>query len=80
MIAFAIGLMSQIPGMFGIGESTMALMYRAIGINTASAVAVAILTQMNSYIVEIGLGYVAMLIMNFLLAKKVAKRSAASAA
>jgi uncharacterized protein (TIRG00374 family) len=78
MIAFAIGLMSQVPGMFGVGESTMALMYRAIGINTASAVAVAILTQMNSYIVEIGLGYVAMITMNFILARIKGKRSISS--
>jgi len=79
MIAFAIGLMTQVPGMIGVAESTMALMYRAIGINTASAVAVAILTQMNSYLVEIGLGYAAMLLMNFILARIKTRRSRASA-
>ncbi|MFW3147193.1 MAG: flippase-like domain-containing protein [Thermoplasmatota archaeon] len=64
MIAFAIGLLSQMPGMVGIAESTMWGLYLAVGVSPTLAIAVSVLTQMNSYIFEIGLGYVAMFVMN----------------
>jgi uncharacterized protein (TIRG00374 family) len=74
MIAFAIGLLSQIPGMIGIGEFTMAGLYGGVGIAPATALTVSIMTQMDSYIFEIGFGYIAMLVMNFVLAKRENRR------
>ena len=74
MIAFAIGLLSQMPGMIGVAESTMTGLYVGVGIAPATALTVSIMTQMDSYLFEIGLGYVAMLGMNFILAKKKNKK------
>jgi len=74
MVAFAIGLLSQMPGMIGIAEFTMMGLYSAVGIDAAPAITVSIMTQMNSYLFEIGLGYVALLAMNFILRVKEKKR------
>ena len=70
MIAFAIGLLSQIPGMIGVAEITMTGFYHTVGIPPATALTVSIMTQMDSYLFEIGLGYVALLVMNFVLARR----------
>jgi uncharacterized protein (TIRG00374 family) len=74
MVAFAIGLLSQMPGMFGIAELTMMGLYSAVGVEAAPAATVSIMTQMNSYLFEIGLGYIALLVMNFILEAKQRKR------
>jgi uncharacterized protein (TIRG00374 family) len=76
MITFAIGLLSQMPGMIGVAESTMYVLYQAVGISPPTALTVSILSQMNSYLFEIGLGYIAMLVMNFILEAKKRKREA----
>ncbi|MBN1539208.1 MAG: flippase-like domain-containing protein [Candidatus Thermoplasmatota archaeon] len=70
MVAFAIGLLSQIPGMIGIAETTMTYLYYSTGIEPAIAFTVSVMTQMNSYLFEIGLGYAAMLSMNFILVRR----------
>jgi uncharacterized protein (TIRG00374 family) len=64
MIAFIVGLISQLPGMVGIGESTMYGLYIATGVRQTAAITVSLLTQLNVYIFEIGLGYMAMLAVN----------------
>lgn len=64
MIAFIIGLMSQLPGMVGIGESTMTGFYLAMGVQASTAITVSILTQLNVYVFEIGLGYLSMIALN----------------
>ncbi|MEA3558103.1 MAG: flippase-like domain-containing protein [Candidatus Thermoplasmatota archaeon] len=78
MIAFAIGLLSQMPGMVGIAESTMWGLYLAAGIRPTLAITISILTQMNSYLFEIGLGYFAMISVNLLLARYKAKKERSS--
>ncbi|MGA1819699.1 MAG: flippase-like domain-containing protein [Thermoplasmatota archaeon] len=79
MITFAIGLLSQMPGMIGIAETTMTYLYYSVGIAPATAFTVSVLTQMDSYLFEIGLGYFAMLAMNFILEARRKKREALSA-
>ncbi len=64
MIAFIIGLISQLPGMVGIGESSMTGLYLATGVRVSTAITVSILTQLNVYIFEIGLGYLSMIALN----------------
>ena len=44
MIAFAIGLLSQMPGMIGVAESTMTGLYVGVGIAPATALTVSIMT------------------------------------
>jgi len=63
-ISFIIGLISQLPGMVGIGESTQTALYLAMGVDPTKALTVAILTQLNTYLYELGLGYLAMFTMN----------------
>ncbi|MFO8052189.1 MAG: lysylphosphatidylglycerol synthase transmembrane domain-containing protein [Thermoplasmatota archaeon] len=79
MIAFSIGLISQMPGMIGVAESTMWGLYLAVGIRPTLAITISVLTQMNSYIFEIGLGYVAMVVLNILLSRYRARKRRASA-
>ena len=63
-ISFIIGLMSQLPGMIGIGESTLTGLYLAMGVDTTAAVTVSILSQLNMYVFEIGFGYMATFVVN----------------
>ena len=63
-ISFIIGLMSQLPGMIGVGESTLTGLYLAMGVKPAQAVTVSILSQLNMYVFEIGLGYLATFVVN----------------
>jgi uncharacterized membrane protein YbhN (UPF0104 family) len=56
--------------MIGIAEFTMTGLYRGVGISAPTAFTVSVMTQMDSYIFEIGFGYIAMLVMNFVLAKR----------
>lgn len=64
MISFIIGLISQLPGMVGISESTMYGLYLATGVPASVAITVSVLTQLNVYIFEIGFGYLAMVSVN----------------
>jgi hypothetical protein len=64
MIAFIVGLISQLPGMVGVGESTMTGLYLAMGVNVSVAITVSILTQLNVYFFEVGLGYLSMVGLN----------------
>ncbi len=77
MIAFIVGLISQLPGMAGIGESTMAFLYSATGVKYSVAVTVSILSQLNVYVFEIGMGYLAMLALNIWIGRVAARRKAA---
>jgi len=79
MITFAIGLISQMPGMMGIAEITMTTFYRGLGIPGPAAITVSVMTQMDSYLFEIGFGYIAMVAMNFILGARRKKREALSA-
>jgi len=79
MITFAIGLISQMPGMIGIAETTMTYLYYSVGIAPATAFTVSVMTQMDSYLFEIGFGYFAMLAMNFILEARRKKLEASSA-
>ena len=79
MITFAIGLLSQMPGMIGVAETTMTYLYYSVGIAPATALTVSVMTQMDSYLFEIGLGYVAMVSMNFILEGRRRKREASIA-
>ncbi len=63
-ISFIIGLISQLPGMVGVGESTMWILYQAMGVRPTAALTVSILTQLNSYMFELGFGYLAMVALN----------------
>lgn len=74
MIAFLVGLMSQLPGMVGIAESSLTGLYIATGVPVSIALTVSILSQMNVYLFEIGLGYLSMIILNILSGKR--RRSA----
>jgi uncharacterized protein (TIRG00374 family) len=74
MVTFAIGLLSQMPGMFGVAEGTMTILYGGVGIANATALTVSIMTQMNSYLFEIGFGYVALIAMNFIIEVKDRRR------
>ncbi|MGA1822859.1 MAG: lysylphosphatidylglycerol synthase transmembrane domain-containing protein [Thermoplasmatota archaeon] len=69
-ITFIIGLMSQFPGMVGIGETTMTGLYLAMGVNSGAAITVSILTQINMYAFEMGLGYIATVILNLVSLRK----------
>ena len=73
IIAFIIGLTSQFPGMVGIAESTMTGLYFAMGVRPYTALTVSILTQMNSYILELGIGYLALAGINIMTGVKVKK-------
>lgn len=64
IMAFMVGLISQLPGMVGIGESTMTGLYLAMGVRPGAAITVSLLTQLNVYIFEIGLGYLALVGLN----------------
>lgn len=64
MMAFVIGLMSQL--MIGVGEATMSLLYIATGVKAARALTVSVLTQLDSYIFEIGLGYLCLILLNII--------------
>ncbi|MBN1391008.1 MAG: flippase-like domain-containing protein [Candidatus Thermoplasmatota archaeon] len=75
MVSFTIGLLSQMPGMIGVGETTMTYLYYSVGIEPAIAFTVSVMTQMNSYLFEIGLGYLSMLAMNFILESRKKKRA-----
>ena len=63
-ISFIIGLISQLPGMFVIAETTMTVLYGAMGVRPTAALTVSILTQLNSYLFELGFGYLAMIALN----------------
>jgi len=65
-IAFIIGLISQLPGGAGASEGSMFALYSAMGVDSDVAFSVAILTQMNSYFVELGLGYISTWFISFL--------------
>ncbi|MDG6225551.1 MAG: lysylphosphatidylglycerol synthase transmembrane domain-containing protein [Candidatus Thermoplasmatota archaeon] len=65
-ITFIVGLISQLPGMVGISETMMYGLYVAMGVSPGPAITVAILTQMNSYAFELGLGYLSTWAINFI--------------
>lgn len=69
-LAFIIGLMSQFPGMVGIGETTMITLYKVMGVNYGAAITVTMLSQINMYAFEIGLGYIATVVLNLASLKK----------
>jgi uncharacterized protein (TIRG00374 family) len=77
-IAFIIGLVSQVPGGAVASEGTMFGLYSAMGVNADVAFTVAILTQMNMYVVEIGLGYVSTWFTNLLGVSKRVKQPSAT--
>jgi len=75
MMAFVIGLITQL--MIGVGEASMTMLYLATGVKAARAVTVSVLTQLDSYIFEIGLGYLCLILLNIIDRKDKAKGEAA---
>jgi len=65
-MAFIIGLMTQFPAMIGVGEASMTMLYLSTGVKASRAITVSVLTQLDSYIFEIGLGYLSLVVLNLM--------------